>query len=82
MNTYLTVEGSELTLTALGDRLARTCLALHGLRSLILGTLSSRELGEIECGRLTVAQLALETITQQTEYLLPDLPESIPMPVY
>ncbi len=72
MNTYVTIDGRELSLGALNDILARTCLALHGLRQLIGDTLDASELGEKECGRLTLAHLALAAITSQTENLIPD----------
>ncbi|MDR1044386.1 MAG: hypothetical protein LBP33_04605 [Candidatus Adiutrix sp.] len=75
MTSYLTIDGHELTLGGLNERLSRTCLALHGLRSLISGTLKSMELGERECGRLTLAQMALETITGEAESLLPEWPD-------
>ena len=74
MTSYQTIDGHELTLHGLNEQLSQACLALHGLRSLIIGTLNSRELGERECGRLTLAQLALETITMQAESLLPEWP--------
>lgn len=72
MNSYLSVTGHEVTLGELNEALAQNCLALEGLKLLIGGTLKSKDLGEKECGCLTLAGFALEVIARQAESLLPD----------
>lgn len=81
MNTYLNLEGRELSLTHLSDGLTQTYLALRGLHVLIDGTLNSAELSESEVSRLTVAHLALKALASQTERLIPDWSQtSLPEP--
>lgn len=77
METYLTVDGRELSLLALNDNLTRTCLVLRGLHSLIEATLQGPDLGDKEYGQLSLAELALKVVAAETENLLPSWPEAV-----
>lgn len=76
MKTYVAIDGRELSLIHLNDSLSRACLALRGLNGLIRTALNSHELGEASVCCLTLAELALETITRETENLLPEWKEA------
>jgi hypothetical protein len=74
MNSYVTIDGHNLSLGELGDRLSQTCLALHGLTALMNRVMEENPGGPDDelSGRLALARLALGAMARQLENLLPE----------